>query len=386
MNIEKRCKCEIEKIKKNHSFRSIVCVAGSGGRLSNHHNEILNFTSNDYLDLANNSCLKNCSLKAIKKHGTSSASARLLGGSFAIHDKLEKKLAKFIGYESALLFGSGYLANLGTISTLAGKDDIVFSDRLIHSSIIDGIKLSGASHRRFRHNDIEHLKTMLEKNKPEQAKFIITESVFSMDGDLAPLDKICEVARQFNAFLIVDEAHALGIYGQSGAGISNSLNIKPDLIIGTLGKSFASYGGFVACSQAIKDFLINKARTFIFSTSLPPANVASAFAAIRINQKHNLGKILLDNAAYFRNKLATAGISTMKSCSQIVPVLIGDNEKAVSISKSFKDIGIYVKAITPPAVPTGTTRLRFSITTAHSKKNLKFVAESLNSMINGEKL
>ena len=298
-------------------------------------------------------------------------------GTLPLHEKLEEELAEWTGMEAAMVYGSGFLANTGAISALAEPDDNVLFDRLDHASIIDGVRLSGADWKRFKHNDTAELEALLKERTGNN--FIVIDSVFSMDGDLAPVLAIKDLAVKYGAYLIVDEAHALGVFG-GGKGVCAEKNIKPDMITGTFSKAFGGYGGFVACSSAIKKFLVSSSRSFIFSTALPPACLGGAMKALSIiREEKGLGKELLSNALYFHGLLKDAGLSIPEFSSQIIPVIIGKNERATAAASMLWEEGIYARAIRPPTVPQGTARLRLSVTLAHSRQDLKTAAEKIAS-------
>ncbi|MHC4871397.1 MAG: aminotransferase class I/II-fold pyridoxal phosphate-dependent enzyme [Planctomycetota bacterium] len=375
MNINDKITNQLDKEKERDSYRSLVRTGFVGGKEAG----ILNFSSNDYLNFSVNNELKEAAQQAVDKYGTTTASSRLLSGNLSIHESLEEKTAEFFNYDSALVFGSGYLTNVGVISGIADKNSVIITDKLVHASIIDAVKLSSAKHKRFKHNDMESLKTLLDSFGDHEEIIIITESVFSMDGDIADIEKISRLAKQYNAFTIIDEAHAVGVYGKNGRGICSDLpdELKPDIVIGTFGKALAGYGGFALCSELTKKYLINKARSFIYSTSLPPSVICCALKAIELLEDNTSGEELINKADHFRQILNNAGIGTGESQSQIVPVIIGDNKAVISISESLSDDKIIVKAIRPPTVPENTSRLRFSITMAHELTDLEYTAEKL---------
>lgn len=378
MNIEN----ELNKLKEQDQLRSLVALPACGGKFVHNGREMLNFSSNDYLDLAADERLKKAAVEAIRKWGCGATGSRLMSGHFDIHAQLEERLAELLGYESALVFGSGFLTNVGVISSLAESRDLIYFDRLNHASLIDGIRLSGARWKRFRHNDVEDLRKLLEKGADAVGrKFIVIDSVFSMDGDIGPLEEIHALAREHQACLIVDEAHAVGIFGPQGAGVCRERGLQPDLVTGTFSKSFGGYGGFAVCSAEIRAWLINKARPFIFSTGLPPASVASSLKGIQIlREEPNLGTGLLEKAESFHGFLQRKGFNLLPFQSQIIPVIVGENEKAVRLAEALWDEGLYVKAIRPPTVPKGTARLRLSVTLAHGPEDLRQAAEKLASV------
>ena len=292
-------------------------------------------------------------------------------------DELEQRLAGFKGYPAALVFGSGFLTNAGVIPSLVGRDDAVFADKLVHASIIDAITLSRAKLVRFHHNDVQHLEELLKK-QPAGCRLVVTESVFSMDGDLAPLRDIAAVAQRQNAMLMIDEAHATGVFGPSGSGLirEHGIETSVNVSMGTLSKALGSYGGFVACSSHMRELFVNRARSLIYTTALPPSVIASSIAALEILQASpSLGSKLLKRAESFRKTLHAAGLDTLQSASQIVPIVVGDNAKTLALAERLYASGVLVVAIRPPTIPKGSARLRISITLDHSEKDLARAAD-----------
>lgn len=341
---------------------------------------ILNMSSNDYLNLSTRIDLKSASITAVEGFGCGATASRLVSGNLSIHNQLEKELAKLVGNETSLVFGSGFLANIGVLNAIAGRNDLIFADKLNHASLIDGMLLSGAKCQRYRHNDMLHLEKLLKKSSCSGHKIIVSDSLFSMDGDIAPLNELIELAEKYNAILIIDEAHAVGVFGQGGGLCKElGLNGKPDIILGTLSKAFGGYGGFAVCSEVIKKFLINRARSFIYSTGLPPACIGSALEAIKlISADFDLGRSLLTKSRKFHTYLVELGFNMPGFESQILPIHVGDNNKAVKLSQLLLDrYGILGIAIRPPTVPVGTARLRLTVTLAHSDEELKRVADSI---------
>ena len=351
----------------------------AGGKIRIDGKEVLNFSSNDYLDLSRHPHVMECAREALDKYGVGSTASRLVTGTLPIHEELEHRLAKEKGFESALVFGSGYMANAGTIPVLAGRDDLIFADKLVHASMIDACKLSGAKLVRFNHNDPDALEQRLDQHADARGrKLVITESVFSMDGDIAPLEEIALLAHRSGAMLMIDEAHATGTFGPKGAGLIRELGIERQTTVsmGTMSKAMAGFGGFVACSSTLRKLLIHSARAFIYTTAPPPAVIGAALGTLDVLEASpRLGSILQANAEYFRSLLHEAGLDTLQSQSQIIPVVIGGNEKAVSASKRLREHGIIATAIRPPTVPAGSARLRLSVTLAHHVDDLERAAK-----------
>jgi 8-amino-7-oxononanoate synthase len=331
-------------------------------------NKLVNFCSNDYLALANNKAMKNAATKAIIKYGVGAMASRYVFSSNPLSKKLEQQLARLKSCDKAMIFGSGYLANIGIIPALVGKGDLIIADKLIHSSLIGGCKLSGATLIRFRHNTIEHCEQII-KNQFVDNKFakclIITETIFSMDGDLGKVDELISLAKKYHCLILSDDAHGLGIIKPKYQ------NYDFHLQSGTLSKAAGGYGGYVCCSDLIIDYLGNFAKTAIYSTSLPPATLASNLQAIKIISKDSkLGKKTLENANYFCQILLLP-----KPSSAIVPIIIGDAKKTSQISNKLKQNGFFVAAIRPPTVETTKSRLRITFCANHKKSDIKKLAE-----------
>ncbi|HEY1171893.1 MAG TPA: 8-amino-7-oxononanoate synthase [Verrucomicrobiae bacterium] len=356
--------------------------------------ECLNFSSNDYLGLANHPLLKEAAIKAIEKYGVGSGASRLICGNIRPHVELEEAIAAFKGTEAALAFSSGYAAAVGTISALLGRDDIVVLDKLCHASLIDGARLSGAKLRIFAHNDLQKLETILKwATRPQgegaQARriLVITESVFSMDGDISPLKNVAELTHQYGGWLMVDEAHSVGLFGEQRRGLAEAFEMHDDIDIhfGTLGKAVGASGGYVAGNATLINFLINKARSFIFSTAPLPAVAAAATAGIRLIQseegEHRRQRVwsLID---HLKSELLERGITLPPTQSAIVPILLGQEDRARKVAAELLKRGIYVPAIRYPTVAMGKARLRVSMTANHEVEQIQqlcvVLAETLN--------
>jgi 8-amino-7-oxononanoate synthase len=356
-----------------------------GGKLYVDGREVLNFASNDYLDLARHRHVIDRSREALEKYGAGATASRLVAGTLPIHEELEVRIAREKGFPAALVFGAGYLANAATIPVLVGRDDLIFADKFIHASMIDACKLSGAKLVRFSHNCVRALEQRLEQfSEFSGRKLILTESVFSMDGDIAPLTEIAALAQTHGAMFMVDEAHSTGTFGPNGAGLIRELRLEKSVTIsmGTISKAMAGYGGFVACSEKMRRLLVQSARAFIYTTAPPPAIIGAALGVMDIFESSpRLGNILQANAEYFRSLLHAADLDTLQSQSQIIPIVIGDNEKAVAISQKLRTQGIIAPAIRPPTVPAGTARLRLSVTLAHHVDDLEHAARCIITAI-----
>lgn len=369
---------ELRELDQRRLLRRTDALPESGGLVTIDGRTYLNLSSNDYLNLAGD---KRTALRAetyLRTYGSGATASRLVCGTLTCHAELEERLARHERRPAALLFGSGYLANIGVLSALAGRDDHVFADRLVHASIIDGVTLSRARLHRFRHNNAGHLAGLLETVSGRGKRIIVTESVFSMDGDLAPLVDLAGLADRYDAVLVVDEAHATGVFGPNGAGRVSELGLQDrvDVVVGTLSKALASYGGYVTGSVALREFLVNRARSIIYTTGLPPASVGAALGALDVLEADpTMGETLLTRAADFREALQNAGLDTGPSESQIVPVILGAESDVLNLSAALRAAGVLGVAIRPPTVPSGTARLRLSATLAHTPSDLKRAAD-----------
>lgn len=367
---------ELEALRQAQRFRRAVTPPAG----------LLNFSSNDYLDLAHHPDVVAAAERALRAAGAGATASRLVSGTLPLHEELEARLARLKGYPAALLFGSGYLANLGILGALLGRGDAVFADRLAHASLMDAAVLCRAELQRFRHNDAQHLDELLQKYTGTGRKLVVTESVFSMDGDVAPLPDIAAVAQKHGALLLVDEAHATGVFGPGGSGLirEHKLEAAVNFSMGTLSKALGGYGGFVACSVAMRALLVNRARAFIYTTAPPPAVTGAALGALDVLGKNpGWGAELLRRAAAFRAQLRSAGFDVMQSASQIIPVQIGDNARALAVAEQLRAAGLLAIAIRPPTVPEGTARLRLSVTRAHSASDLVRAAEIIRNICSG---
>jgi 8-amino-7-oxononanoate synthase len=333
----------------------------------------LMLSSNNYLGLASHPAVTEAACRALAEYGSGAGASRLIAGNLAPLVRLEKHIANFKGVQSALVFGSGYLANIGVLGALAGPGDVLLSDELNHASLIDGCRLSRARVAVYRHRDTGHLRTLLRESGEARRRLIVTDSVFSMDGDLAPLAEIVELAREYRAAIVLDEAHGVGVIGPGGRGLAASLGLtrEIDVHIGTLSKALGAYGAYVAGSAILTDYLVNRARSFIYSTGLPPAVAAAADAALGVLESQPwLVERLHDNARYMRDGLERLGFRIGPTESPILPVIVGEAEPALRLSRALFSRSVYVIAIRPPTVPAGTARLRVTPTAAHSRREL----------------
>lgn len=342
---------------------------------------LLNLASNNYLGLAGDERLKEAMVEATKKYGTGATASRLVVGNYPLYDEVEQHLCDWKGTEKALIVNSGYTANVGVISALVGRHDIVFSDKLNHASIVDGILLSGAEHKRYRHNDMEHLEKLLQSAPKDKHKLIVTDTIFSMDGDIAQLEALVMLKEKYGALLMVDEAHASGIYGVKGAGLAYEdpeLAKRIDIHMGTCSKALGCYGAYITGSSLCIDYLLNMMRSFIFTTALPPGVLGAMKQAIEIVSEEEINRQrLIENGKYFRTKLQEAGFHTGDSTTHIVPVIVGSNEKTLRFSRKLQEIGIAAIAIRPPTVPQHSSRIRFAVTSQHAHDDLRWAVNKI---------
>jgi len=361
-------------------YRRMRMVSGpQGPRVVLDGKPVLLLCSNNYLGLADHPRVREAAADAAMRWGVGAGASRLVSGNMTMHRRLEERLAAFKGTQSALLFGSGYLANLGVVPALARKGEIVFSDELNHASIIDGCRLAGAETFVYRHADVEHLAWGL-RNADGRAALIVTDGVFSMDGDVAPLEEIVALARRHDVRVMVDDAHGTGTRGPGGRGAvaEAGLEGEVDVVVGTLGKALGSYGAFVACDHVMARYLVNAARPLIFSTGLPPAAVAAAMAALELLQEQpRRVERLADNSDTLRDELAREGFDVSGSETQIVPLIVGDAGLAMRICEAALEQGVFAQAIRPPTVPEGTSRLRLAVMASHTRSELRDAARVL---------
>ena len=361
-------KQQLEQLRAQNQYRSIPDLVHQGRYITRENRKMLNMSSNDYLGLASNENLRQSFLQQYGNNFPSftSSSSRLLTGNFPVYTDLEQLIARRFQRESALLFNSGYHANLGILPALTTTKSLILADKLVHASMIDGIRLSQCEFFRYRHNDYEHLKNLLEKNAGKfDRTFIVTESVFSMDGDVSDLKYLVQLKKQFsNTYLYVDEAHAIGVYGKKGLGIAERANVIADidLLVGTFGKALASMGAYVVCDKILEECLINQMRPLIFSTALPPFNVAWTHFIFERLPQLSKERMHLERLSAFLRQEVEHRTQIMPSQTCIVPYILGENEATVAKAKDLQEQGYYCLPIRPPTVPKGTSRIRLSLT------------------------
>ncbi len=354
--------------------------SGASPSVSVQGRDVLVFCANNYLGLANHPSLKKAATEAIETWGTGAGAARLVSGNVGLYGAVEKKLAQCKGTAAALVFSTGYMANLGVIGTIVKKGDLILADRLNHASLVDACRLSGARFRIYRHRDTAQLEMLLQKRKSGQNVLIVSDGVFSMEGDIAPLPELLRLADLYDAQVYLDDAHATGVLGKNGGGTAAHFACSNVRLIqmGTFSKALGGFGGFVAGSEDLIDLLINKARPFIYTTALPPSVLASALSALEwIQNDPDLITQLWKNRAYFAHKVSELGFNTLGSETPIVPLLIGSSEKALAFSKYLLERDILVSAIRPPTVPKDTARLRVTLMATHTKDQIDTLLHEL---------
>ena len=370
----------LEELRRTGLFRRMRMVSGpQGPRVLLDGRRVLLLCSNNYLGLADHPRVREAAAQAAMRYGAGAGASRLVSGNMTLHRRLEERLAAFKRTERCVVFGSGYLANVGVITALAQEGDVIFSDSLNHASIIDGCRLARAETFVYDHLDTEHLEWGLREAEG-RGSLIVTDGVFSMDGDVAPLAEIVELAYRYDARVMVDEAHATGVVGPGGRGTvaAAGLGAEIDVIVGTLGKALGSYGAYVCCDAEIASLLVNTARTLIFSTGPPPPSVAAALGALELlgEQPRQVERVLR-NAAVLRSALAENGFDVSGDGTQIVPLIVGDPDVAVDVCERALRRGVFAQAIRPPTVPPGSSRLRLAAMATHTPAELRWAAEQL---------
>jgi 8-amino-7-oxononanoate synthase len=361
---------ELQLVKHAGLYRQLRLVDGDQGpTLMLDGREVINFSSNNYLGIANHPALAAAAKQAIDRYGCGSGASRLISGNMTLHEELEAKLAQFKNTEAALVFNSGFQANVGILSTLAGEGDVIVSDSLNHASIIDGCRLSKAKTLVYAHGDLAALEAALKSAASARRRLIVTETIFSMDGDEAPLADVVELAEKYDAMVMVDEAHGTGVFGANGAGVVAKLGLASRVLVqmGTLGKALGGFGAYVAGSRGLCDLLINRCRSFIFTTSLPPAVMAMALAAIDLVQNEPQRRdVLRHNCQQLKQGLSRLGFELGRSESPILPLIVGDAARCMALSSALLARGVFAQGIRPPTVPVGTSRLRITVMATHS--------------------
>lgn len=373
---------DLEVLRGRGRLRELKWIAS---RLSNRvrveGKEVLLFCSNDYLGISQALLLKEEASRAIEEWGVGAPSSRSIAGSLLIHKELEERLAEFKGTEAALLFPTGYMANIAILTSLVAEGDLILSDQYNHASIIDGSRLSRAEVWVYKHRDMDHLEDLLKRSK-HRRKLIVTDGVFSMEGDIAPLRELRELSDRYGAFLVVDDAHATGVLGKEGRGTAEYFGLlgQVEVQMGTMGKALGVMGAFVAGERILIDYLINKARTFMYTTSLPPPLVGILLGALRILREEGWRRERLwENTRMFREGVKRLGFEVLGD-TPIVPLVIGDDNLTMEFSRRLLEKGVYVQGIRPPTVPEGTSRLRFSISALHTEQDIRYALGALEEV------
>ncbi|HHV26430.1 MAG TPA: glycine C-acetyltransferase [Tissierellia bacterium] len=371
---------KIQGLKDDGVYRKLPVLGGANdSEVILDGKRVINLSSNNYLGFANHPRLKRAAIEAVEKYGAGAGAVRTIVGNMDIHEELEKLLAEFKREEAAFIYQSGFNCNAGTIQAITEKGDLIISDELNHASIIDGSRLSKADKTIYKHSDIDHLEKVLKENRDKYNNIlIITDGVFSMDGDIAKLPEIVELAEKYEAMTYVDDAHGSGVLGESGRGTVDHFNLhgRVDFSIGTLSKAIGVVGGYVAGSETMYEWLNHRARPVLFSTSLPPAAVGAIMEALRmLMESTEYTDRLWDNAKYFKSKLGTLGFDTGHSETPITPVIIGDEAKTMEFSRKLLENGVFVSGIVFPTVPKGTGRVRCMVTAGHTKEQLDRAVE-----------
>lgn len=372
----------LEAVGQRRRLRAIDGPASTTARVDGVR--ALNFSSNNYLGLADHPLVREAATSAVAEEGVGAGASRLIVGNQHAHRQLEEVLARYHEVPAALVFGSGYQANLGVLSALAGPEDLVLSDALNHASLIDGCRLSRARVEVYPHASLAAVERLLREAVHARRRFVVTDTVFSMDGDVAPLVQLRALADRYEAVLIVDEAHATGVLGPGGRGACAALGVRPDVHMGTLSKALGAYGAYVAGSQHLIDYLVNAARSFVFTTALPPAVCAAAQAGLALAvgpRGDQLRTALFDRLHQLAEGFEALGLGATRAQAPIVPVILGDAARTMEASQRLLDLGVFAQGIRPPTVPPGSCRLRFSVMATHSSLDIETALAAVNELV-----
>jgi len=375
---------QLEDLKRSGLYRSLREVEGPPGTtIVIDGRKLLQFSSNNYLGLANHPRLKAAAMAAVERYGVGSGASRLVCGNLDLNRKLEEKLAQLKKKEAALLYSTGYMANLGVIAALAGEGDLILSDEFNHASIVDACRLSRAQTRVYPHKRMDELEKLLAGAESSKRRLIVTDGIFSMDGDIAPLPDLVDLAEKYECLLMVDDAHATGVLGPNGGGTGDHFGLaeKIDVAMGTFGKALGGFGAFVAGDRNMRELLINCSRPFMFTTGLPPSVLAAGIAALEVvEEEPEMRARLWDNANLLRNGIEEMGFTLAGGETQIIPLLAGDASLAMEMSSLLREEGVYIQGIRPPSVPPGSSRLRITVSAAHTRGELAFALEALQKV------
>lgn len=380
---------QIQDLKDQHLYKiPKILESPAGGRVHMNGKEVVNLSSNNYLGLANHPKVKEAALEAIKRWGVGAGAVRWIGGTMSVHKELEDRLASFKHTEAVLVFTSGFTANSGCIPAVTTDKDVIISDELNHASIIDGVRLSAAKYKKsegyvYEHKNVDQLEDILKKTQDFQKRMIITDGVFSMDGDIAPLPQIVELAEKYDAFVMIDDAHASGVLGKNGAGTTSHFDLygRVDIQLGTLSKALGVVGGYIAGSALLKDWLINRGRPYLFSTAHPPVVAAALIAALDVMETDPMPmRRLWENTKWWKTALQQEGFDTMGSETPITPVYVGDEAAAQEMERRLWDMGVYALSIVYPTVARGKARIRTMPSAAHTEDDLNFALDAFKAV------
>ncbi len=371
---------EIEKWREEGVFRPLTEIASEqGSKVVIRGKEVIQLSSNNYLGLTTHPRLRKAAIEAVEKYGAGTGSVRTIAGTFSMHEQFEEKLAQFKNTEATLVFQSGFTTNAGVIASILSEEDVVISDALNHASIIDGIRLTKAKRRIYQHNDMDDLEKALKESQDARTRLVVTDGVFSMDGDIAPLPDIVALCEKYDALVMVDDAHSSGVLGKNGRGTIDHFGLhgRVHIQVGTLSKAIGVLGGYVAGPKVLRDYLIHRARPFLFSTSHPPAVTAACSAAIDVLQEEpELIERLWDNTRFFKEGLKRLGFDTGESETPITPVIVGEGAKAMALSDALFEEGVYAQGIAYPTVPKDKARVRTIVTAVHTREELSFALDA----------
>jgi 8-amino-7-oxononanoate synthase len=379
--MRKRLSDDLQNIKQKGNYRIIRYIKPlSATRILYNSKEYLNLCSNSYLSLHLHPEIINSARQATEIYGSGTCSSRSVSGSIDLYEELEREIAAYKGYKNALIFSNGYMANIGIISTLTDAGDTIFSDELNHSSLIHSMRLSRAKKVIYKHKDVSDLERKIKRNRCKGKKFVVTESFFSMDGDVAPLREIFDLKKRYDVNIILDDAHGTGIFGRKGTGIEEifGLSGKMDVHMATFGKALGSFGAFVLADKVVLEYLVNRAKTFMYTTALPPSSLAASISALRLIKNDKSFKTeLWNNINYMRDVLVQAGFDLKESTGPIIPIVVGEDAKALKMQEILMERGLFLQAIRPPTVPEGASRLRLTVIKGFSKDEMDYALKTL---------
>ena len=371
----------LQDIKEKGNYRAIRYIKPlSATKILYNSKEHLNLCSNSYLSLHVHPDIINAARQAAKEYGSGTCSSRSVAGSIDLYEELEEEIAAYKGYGNALIFSNGYMANIGIISTLTDTGDTIFSDELNHSSLIHSTRLSRAKKVIYKHRDVNDLEKKIRRDRGRGRKFIVTESIFSMDGDIVPLRDIFELKKKYDVHIMLDDAHGTGIFGEKGTGLEElfGLSGSMDVHMATFGKALGSFGAFVLADKVLLEYLVNRAKTFMYTTALPPSSLAASLAALRlIKMDISFKEELWENINYMRGSLIQAGFDLKESAGPIIPIVVGEDAKTIKMQEILMEKGLFLQAIRPPTVPEGTSRLRLTVVRGFARDEMNYAIETL---------